>query len=73
MKFGEAVSYYLREKNMSAGELSRRTGFSTAYISKLRSGQCADPTFQRAIAIINALDVDMDDFIALQTSDGEEP
>lgn len=72
MKFGEAVSYYLKEKSMSAGELSRRTGLSESYISKLRRGRCDEPSFQKAVAIINALEVDMDEFIELQTSGGEE-
>lgn len=69
MKFGEAVSYYLEQQGMSAGELARRTGFSKAYISKLRSGQCSDPTFERAIAIIAALEVGIEEFIAMKDSD----
>ena len=71
MKFGEAVSHFLKEKNVSAGELSRRTGLSESYISKLRRGRCDDPSFRKAIAIINALEVDIDDFIAAEDSNEE--
>ena len=70
MKFGEVVSHFLKEKNMSAGELSRRTGFSESYISKLRRGRCDDPSFRKAIAIIAALEVDIEEFIAMVDSDG---
>ena len=64
MKFGDAVSYYLAEKGMTAKELAKKSGFTEAYISQLRGKRGNDPTFTRAIAIIDALGVDIDEFAA---------
>ena len=66
MRFGETVSYYLISLDMQASELCEKTGLSKSYISKLRSGDVAEPTFDKALKIIDALGVDVDEFVEKQ-------
>lgn len=69
MEFGETVSYYLVKLDMSAREVANRAGLTEAYMSKLRNGQCKDPTFKKALAIIGALGVTVEEFISMEKSD----
>ncbi len=60
MEFGAVFNYYLIELGLTAREVAKRTGFTEQYISQVRKG--SDPTFARAVAIIDALGVDIDEF-----------
>ena len=63
MEFGDVVTYYLKEKGMTAKQLADKSGLTESYISQVRSGRSSDPTFSRAVAVIQALDVDIDEFM----------
>lgn len=62
MKFGDVLNYYLTELGMTARDVARKSGLSEQYVSQIRKG--VDPSFTRAIAIIDALGVDIDEFEA---------
>lgn len=62
MKFGDVVNYYLAKSGLTARDVARKSGLSEQYVSQIRKG--VDPTFTRAIAIIDALGVDIDEFEA---------
>lgn len=62
MSFGQAFSKLFRESGMTQAEYARRSGFSTAYVSMLLSGEIKDPKFTRACEIADALGVTLQDF-----------
>jgi len=65
MTFSQAFRDLLKKSGMTQAEYSRRSGFSTAYVSMLASGEIADPKFEKACAIADALDVSLEDFRSL--------
>lgn len=69
MTFYEALVIAMSEKNMTAADLSARTGIHQSYFSKLKSGYTKDVTWEKAILIINALGITPDEFRNIQTSD----
>lgn len=66
MHFGETLSLVMTEKGMKAKELSDRCGVTAPYISQLVNGKLKDPTFTKAVAIINGLDMTVSEFIEIQ-------
>lgn len=64
--FGELLGECMEERGMGQNELSRRSGVSAPYISQLRSGKIADPTFSKACALIAALGMTPDEFAEAQ-------
>lgn len=64
MTFGEAMEQAMREQGVTQSELVRRTGLSKQYLSSLQHGGHKDPTFDRAVLIIRALDMNIDEFCA---------
>lgn len=62
MRFGEIVRETMNARGMKARELAEKSGTNEAYISRILSGKVNDPTFVKAVAIITALDADIDDF-----------
>lgn len=69
MTFYEILEIALAEKDMTAAELCDKTGIHPSYISKLKSGWTKDVTWERALAIISALGMTPDDFLALGKRD----
>lgn len=63
MTFAEAVRQSMEAKGMKARELSEASGLNEAYISRILSGNTKDPAFIKAVAIINALGEDLDEFV----------
>lgn len=79
MTFYETLAHVLDEKNMSPAELSAKTGIHQSYFSKLKSGHTKDVTWEKALTIIDALDMTPDEFkrieyrvISLEDDDMEE-
>lgn len=66
MTFYEALSIAMREKGITAAELSIRAGVHQSYLSKLKNGHTKDVTWEKALAIIAALEMTPDEFSALQ-------
>lgn len=67
MTFYEALAIALDEKGMTAAELCARANINQPYISKLKSGHTKDVTWEKALAIIAALDMTPSEFAELQT------
>ena len=65
MKFYDLLEKAMEKRNINATTLSARTGFHKSYFSKLKSGAVKDVTWDRALAIIAALDMTPDEFMAL--------
>lgn len=66
MTFYEAFEIALDRKGMKAADICVKTGIHSSYFSKLKSGHMKDPTWEKALAIINALGMTPDEFYALQ-------
>lgn len=64
MTFGELVKESMSKQGMKARELANTSGLNEAYISRVISGNIADPTIGKALAIICALNEDIDEFCA---------
>lgn len=62
MDFYQTLYEYMQEKNVTAAELSRRTGIRKQFFSDLRSGKAKDVSWTKALIIIAALDVPIDEF-----------
>ncbi len=62
MSFGQAFLHLLERSGMSQADFARKSGFSTAYVSMLLSGEIKDPKFTRACEIADALGVTLQDF-----------
>lgn len=69
MTFGEALTIAMEQNNIDAVTLSRKSGVSTPYISKVRSGATLDPSWPKACALIDALGMTLDEFLKIQRSD----
>lgn len=64
MTFAEAVKEKMQERGMNAKALSVASGVNEAYVSRILSGNIKDPAFAKAVAIMSALEVDIDDFVS---------
>lgn len=62
MTFAQAVRMTMDLKGIKARELAKASGLNEAYISRILSGSVKDPAFIKAVAIIDALGVDIDWF-----------
>lgn len=65
MSFQELLIAAMNVRDMRPSQLSELTGFPPSYFAKLKSGYVKDPTWERALVIINALDMTPAEFLAL--------
>lgn len=63
MTFGEVVTYYLEELNVSQSELARRMGTGRQTVNSLIKGGRRGPTLDTALAISEALGVPLQEMI----------
>lgn len=66
LTFYETLTIVMRNRGMSAAELCERAGLHQSYMSKLKSGRMKEPTWERAVAICDALDMTPSEFLAVQ-------
>lgn len=71
MSFYETLAIAMREKGLTAAELSRRSGVYPSYITNLKKGTAKDATWSKALALIDALGMTPSEFYALQVSEDE--
>ena len=71
MTFGEVVTYYLEELNVSQSELARRMGTGRQTVNSLIKGGRRGPTLDTALAISEALGVPLQEMID-KMKEGEE-
>ena len=69
MSFYEALMIAMRQKGMKPAQLCERAGIYQSYISRLKSGKIKSVEWDKALAIIEALDMTPNDFLAIQRSD----
>lgn len=69
MTFYQTFVLALEAKDMTIADVCENTGIYPSYFSKLKSGHMKDVTWERALAIIDALGMTPDEFYALQKSD----
>lgn len=62
-----AIRHYREEKGLSIRDLSKITGISVSYISRLESGEKRRPTVQVVKILSNALEVELYDYIDLNS------
>ena len=68
MTFYQTFVLALEAKDMTIADVCEKTGIYPSYFSKLKSGHMKDVTWERALAIINALGMTPNEFYALQRS-----
>lgn len=66
MEFYETLEKLMKERGITAAELSRRTGIRQPYFSDLKHGKAKDVSFTNAMLIFNALDITPNDFARAQ-------
>lgn len=66
MTFYETFEHALEIKGMKAADICAATGIHSSYFSKLKSGHMKDVTWEKALAIIDALGMTPDEFYGLQ-------
>ena len=71
MTFYETLIIAMEHTGLKFSDLCDRTGFYPSYFSNLKKGIAKDVTWERALAIIHALDMTPDEFAALQRSTEE--
>ena len=64
--FAAVMMDRMGELGIRPAELSRRSGVTEQYLSKLRRGKVDDPTWTKACAIIDALEMSREEFAARQ-------
>lgn len=68
MNFYETLAMALKMKGMKAADICAKTGISSSYFSKLKSGYMKDVTWDKALIILDALEMTPNEFVALQES-----
>lgn len=68
MDFYAALEYVLKQQGITAAELSRRTGIRKQYFSDLKSGRTTDVSWSKAVEIVTALGMSLDEFAAIEDS-----
>ncbi|WP_298625467.1 helix-turn-helix transcriptional regulator [uncultured Senegalimassilia sp.] len=66
LTFGETIKLALRMKGLTASQLSEKSGVQQSYLSRVINGKILDPTWSKARAIIDALDMTIEEFRDLQ-------
>lgn len=61
MTFGEMLLKLMEEKGINQTELARRSGISKQSITELVKGRTKEPTFSKAKAIADALDITLEE------------
>ena len=69
MTFYETLDTFMKEKNMSAAELCEKAGIYESYVSRLKNGKIKDATWDKALAIFDALEISPSEFRNRQISD----
>lgn len=61
MEYRDVLAYYLDKKGMSPAELAHAIGSPRSTIDALLKGRAKEPTFGKAKAIADALDVSLEE------------
>ena len=69
MDFYETLERAMRERQVTAAELSRKTGLYKSYFSDLKAKRAKDVSWNNALLIIDALGMTPDEFYELQRSE----
>lgn len=59
-----ALRYWLKKKNMTQGDIMRRTGLERAYVSRLATNQVQYPRLQTLQKLADALGITLAEFLA---------
>lgn len=68
MTFGEVVRLYLRDRGMTQSELARRMGVGRQTVNSLLKEDGRSPILETAIAVANALDVQLQELVDMMRS-----
>ena len=66
MTFAEALRAAMKQKDLKQVDICRATGLSDAYVSMLVGGKIDDPKWSKAVIIIQALGLTLDEFSQLK-------
>lgn len=71
MTFGEMLLQLMKERGISQAELARRSGVSKQSITELIKGRSKEPSFSKAKAIADALDVTLEEMAQMVFEEDE--
>ena len=71
LTFYETLTIVMRNRGMTAADICAKTGLHPSYFSKLKSGHVKDPTWEKALLILEALEMNPTEFLAVQRDDGQ--
>ena len=66
MTFAEALEHVMAMRGLKAVDIAEKSGIAASYLSKLATGRVKEPTWQKACAIIDALEMSVDEFRRIQ-------
>ena len=69
LSFYEALEIAMEEKGVKPVDLCAKAHLHQSYISKLKSSRMRSVTWEKALAIIDALGMTPDEFYAIQMSE----
>lgn len=64
MRYGDVLTHYLEQKDMSPAELAAAIGSPRSTINALIKGRAKEPTLSKAKAIADALGVSLEEMAA---------
>jgi len=63
-EWGKCIRELRLQRNMSQGDIFRKTGLERNYLSRLETGKIKDPTIRTVIRIAGALEIDIDELVS---------
>lgn len=69
MEFYATLEIVMRERGITAAELSRRTGLNKSTFTEMKKGRAKVPRWDTARKIIHALGMSLDEFAELQNEE----
>ena len=73
MTFYETLAVIMDEKGLRPRDICERAKIPAPYMSQLKNGHTKDPTWERGVAIITALGMTPNEFVARMNEDAPAP
>lgn len=70
--YAEKLKEMKKRKNLSAIEISQKSGIPEATISRIMSGQTESPSFSTVVAIVKAMDGSLDELVGIPRPAAEQ-
>jgi len=71
MNIGDTIRNFRLQRNMSQGDIEKRTGLLRCYLSRVENGHTI-PSLDTLAKIASAMDLDLSQFFAAENSNGHK-